>query len=279
MKRELQGKTFATNKHEYSRIKVDETTRELSTNVNSCSFVFIRGEKPSYRFSWMGLAEKASPNSAFAALRRFARDRKTVERCDFCSAELGDDHQHLIEPERRRLVCVCGACAILFGNQGDAKYRRAPRRILYLPDFRLTDAQWEGLSIPIRLAFFFQSSQLGRVVALYPSPAGATESPIDPAAWDELTQDNPALVRISPDVEGLLVNRINGAGRGHSRGAPEHYIAPIDECFKLVGLIRTTWRGLSGGEKAWDEIGRYFTGLRSRAVEINANQGGAPCPT
>src|SRR5262245_50728610 len=214
----------------------------------------------------MNGTENTSLNGAFAALRRFAGARKIVERCDFCSVELDESHQHLIEPERRRLVCVCGACAILFGSQGETAYRRVPRRILYLPDFRLTEAQWEGLLIPIQLAFFFHSSPAGRVVALYPSPAGPTESMLDLTMWDEIAQDNPPVKSMSPDVEGLLVNRIarsSGAGV-----APEHFIAPIDECFKLVGLIRTKWRGLSGGEMAWEEIRRFFADLKSRADEF-----------
>lgn len=188
-----------------------------------------------------------------------------VERCDFCGAELDEFHQHLIEPERRRLVCVCRACAILFGSQGETAYRRVPQRILYLPDFRMTDGQWEGLLIPIQLAFIFHSSPAGRVIALYPSPAGPTESSLDLVMWDEIAQSNPALKRMAPDVEGLLVNR-TAMARG--AGAPEYFIAPIDECFKLVGLIRANWRGLSGGEEAWKEIGRFFADLKSRADEF-----------
>jgi hypothetical protein len=211
----------------------------------------------------MRISERTSPNGSFAALRRFARARPVIERCDFCSAELGELHQHLIEPERRRLVCVCGACAILFGSQGETAYRRVPRRIRYLPDFRMTDAQWEGLLIPIQLAFFFHSSVAGRVIALYPSPAGPTESSLDLAMWDEVAQDNPALKRMSPDVEGLLVNRSERAG-----GAPDYFIAPIDECFKLAGMIRANWRGLSGGEEVWKEIGRFFADLKTRSNEV-----------
>ena len=43
------------------------------------------------------------------------------------------------------------------------------------------------------------------------------------------------------------------------------YRVPIDECYKLVGLIRTHWRGLSGGTEVWEEIGRFFDELRERA--------------
>jgi len=201
-------------------------------------------------------------NGAIAALRRLARPRGAaptapVEYCDLCSAALAAEHQHLIEPAQRQLACVCDACAILFGGGGETKYRRVPRGARLLADLRLSDAQWESLLIPIQLAFFFRSSPAGKVVALYPSPAGPTESLLDLRAWSEIAQANPALPRMEPDVEGLLVNRV-----GETR---EYFIAPIDECFKLVGLIRMHWRGFSGGTQAWEEIGRFFDQLRQRA--------------
>ncbi len=57
-----------------------------------------------------------------------------------------------------------------------------------------------------------------------------------------------------PDVEGLLVNRISTP--------PQYYRAPIDQCFRLVGIIRTQWRGLSGGTDVWREIDRFFEELK-----------------
>jgi hypothetical protein len=198
---------------------------------------------------------KIQNRSSFAALRRFVRERAQPERCELCNLELPPDHQHLIEPAGRRLLCCCDACAILFSDQQDSRFRRVPRRARRLPDFQLNDAQWESLLIPISLAFFFYSSPDGRVVAFYPSPAGATESLLDLETWAELVQANPILAELEPDVEALLVNRIGAA--------PQYYRAPIDECYKLVGLIRTHWRGLSGGAEAWAEIGRFFDRLRS----------------
>jgi hypothetical protein len=64
------------------------------------------------------------------------------------------------------------------------------------------------------------------------------------------------------DVTALLVNRV-----GHARGsAPaEYYLVPIDECYKLVGLIRTHWRGLSGGTEVWREITTFFTALKKKS--------------
>jgi hypothetical protein len=159
-----------------------------------------------------------------------------------------------MELATRQLVCCCEACAVLFSDQRTARYRRVPRRVQLLPDFRLTDAQWDSLHIPINLAFFFHSSQAGKVIALYPSPAGATESLLPLEAWQELVAANPLLRELGPDVEALLVNRI-GAAR-------DHYRVPIDECYKLVGLIRTHWRGLSGGAEVWQEIEQFFSRLR-----------------
>jgi hypothetical protein len=137
------------------------------------------------------------------------------------------------------------------------KYRRVPRRIRFLKDFRLSDAQWNGLSIPISLAFFFSSSVTGRVVAIYPSPAGPTESLLDFDSWDEIVRDNPILREMEPDTEALLVNRV-----GTTR---EHYLAPIDACYRLVGLLRSRWQGISGGTEVWEEIRRFFEELKRRS--------------
>src|SRR5262245_16725333 len=87
--------------------------------------------------------------TALASLRRFARPRGPEERCDLCDAALAPDHAHLVEVARRRLVCACDACCILFGNNAAAKYRRVPRRAQYLADFHLTDVTWAGLGLPI----------------------------------------------------------------------------------------------------------------------------------
>ncbi len=196
-------------------------------------------------------------------LRRFVRQRAPVERCDLCAAELPAEHQHLLEPATRKLQCACEACSVLFSGQTDAKYRRVPRRIRYLTTFRMSDAQWDGLMVPINMAFFFYSSPQQRVVALYPSPAGPTESLLPLESWQDIVEENPILNGMQSDVEALLVSRVD---RSHGRSSAEYYLAPIDECFKLVGLIRTHWRGLSGGAEVWEEIARFFESLKQRSV-------------
>ena len=112
--------------------------------------------------------------SPFASVRRFVRRAAPVERCELCKARLAPSHSHLIDPVSRELRCSCEACALLFSNAQGARFRRVPRRIRALHDFELSDAQWDDLAIPIAMAFFFHSSPAGRVIAIYPSPAGPT---------------------------------------------------------------------------------------------------------
>lgn len=190
----------------------------------------------------------------WTALRRFAAPRAVVERCELCGVEIPVEHDHLIEPAGRQIRCACQACAILFDHDGSGKYRRVPRRARFLPDFRLPDIQWNALGIPIGLAFFFHSTPAERVVAIYPSVAGAMESLLDLDSWGEIVADNPVLQKMQPDAEALLVNRV--------RTTREHFLAPIDQCYKLVGLIRLHWRGFSGGTKVWEEIDRFFSELK-----------------
>jgi Family of unknown function (DUF5947) len=202
----------------------------------------------------------------FESLRQFARrPRRQVEQCEMCSAELRTEHPHLIDLTQRRMHCACDACAMLFSGRAGTKYRRVPRDIRLLSNFQISDAEWDSLLIPINLAFFFQNSVDSRVSALYPSPAGATESLLPLEAWTSIVQSNPILNKMEPDVEAFLVNRV-GLARGVS--AAEYYIVPIDACYKLVGLIRIHWRGLSGGTEVWKEIGDFFTQLRTRAEVV-----------
>ena len=214
----------------------------------------------------MSVGQISGSQSAFGTLRQFAgRQRSATERCELCGADLSRDHAHLVEIARRKLLCACGACAVLFSGQSSSKYKRVPTRVALLTDFRMTDAQWDSLMIPINMAFFFKSSVEGKVVALYPSPAGATESLLALETWGDIVSENPVLHEMESDVEALLVNRV-----AHARGSSpaEYYLLPIDECYKLVGIIRTQWRGLSGGTEVWQELARFFRGLKNRAGVI-----------
>jgi len=211
----------------------------------------------------MAFERNAQTENAFAVLRRFARARPPVERCELCSGEVSPEHEHLVEPASHKLLCACQPCAILFDGQRNGKYKRVPHTVQTLQDFDMSDGQWDSLMIPIEMAFFFKSSPRGRVVALYPSPAGAVESLLPLDTWDDIQRANPVLKEMDADVVALLANRV-GASRG-SRPA-EYYVIPIDECYKLVGLIRAHWRGLSGGTEVWREVGQFFDSLKRRSV-------------
>ena len=195
--------------------------------------------------------------TSFATLRELARKPESSEHCDLCGAIVGREHQHLIDPLVRKLMCSCDACAILFSQSGETKYKRVPRRIRFLKDFAMTDAQWDSLLIPIGLAFFLKSSTEGRVLAMYPGAAGSAESQLALDTWTDIAQDNPVLDQMGADVEALLVNRLNDPA--------EYYLTPVDKCYELVGLIRSNWRGLAGGPEVWQKIRDFFTQMKEAA--------------
>ena len=107
---------------------------------------------------------------------------------------------------------------------------------------------------------FTAEDDAGRIIAVYPSPAGPIESLLGLEAWQTIVEDNPFLRDLEPEVEALLVNRLSGK---HLQ-----YIVPIDDCYRLSGLIRLRWRGLSGGSEVWEEVGRYFDRLKEKACSI-----------
>jgi Family of unknown function (DUF5947) len=207
----------------------------------------------------------AAPLTRLGALAR--RSSAAQERCELCGAAIAPEHRHLLDLSKRELMCTCRACSILFASKAASAghYRLVGDRRLRLEDLELDDAAWEELRLPVDMAFFFRNSTEGRVQAFYPSPMGPTESLLGLEAWSELEAANPVLATLEPDVEALLVNRV--------RGARGHWIVPIDDCYSLVGLIRTRWRGLTGGAEVWGEIARFFEQLDRRARPASRNDG------
>jgi Family of unknown function (DUF5947) len=199
--------------------------------------------------------------SRLGALARQAREveQASAERCELCGEPIAAEHRHLVDTRTRALLCACRACSLLFdrGAAGGGHLRLVPQRRVRLDGFRLDEAAWATLQLPVETAFLFESSAAGRVVAFYPSPVGATESLLELSAWEALRAGNPILDTLAPDTEALLVHR--------ARRAREHWIVPIDDCYALVGLIRLHWRGLTGGAEVWREIERFFTTLAAKA--------------
>jgi hypothetical protein len=189
------------------------------------------------------------------ALRRLVRQTgetpgETPERCDLCAAPTEAAHRHLLDVAGdSQLLCACHPCSLLFVNDaaGQGQYRLVPRRRV-----RLTAAPSKELGVPVGLAFFVPRRD-GTVLAHYPSPGGATRWETDGRAW----RDAADLRDIRADVEALLVNT--------ARGAAHYWIVPIDECFRLVALVRKEWKGLSGGSRVWPRIETFFEELTEQS--------------
>jgi hypothetical protein len=200
-----------------------------------------------------------------AKMRRFLEARATSaeaaeERCEFCSVPVGAGHSHIVDIERRALLCACRPCYLLFTNPAAAggRYRAVPERYARLDRDAFHLADWQALDIPVGIAFIFQNSGLGRPLAFYPSPAGVTESSLPLETWRELVANNPILETLCPELEALLIRRVPAGF--------DCYIVPIDVCYELAGRIRTRWRGFDGGEEAWLEIEEFFFNVRKRAL-------------
>ncbi len=186
------------------------------------------------------------------------------EFCELCGAGLPSDHRHLIHLDERRLLCACETCWSV--RSGEPQFRPAGVRTEWLDGFELPDEAWASFGIPIGLAFFMRTGDPGRVVAFYPSPAGATESEIDDGSWARVRAMNPALERLEPDSEALIVNRMS---EPH-----QHAIAPIDDCYKLVGMIKASWEGISGGTGPELAIAQFFAELRVKGFTRSGAAGG-----
>ena len=195
---------------------------------------------------------RTHPRRGIAALRRFVQSQP-VGRCELCAVAIAESHLHLLEPANGRLLCACLACAHSAGARPQGRFGWFPAGSRRCPSS--ASAKANGMRSACR------STWPGCFTA--PQPGGRLRStPVRPArrnrwwppdAWAALVARNPVLSDLESDVEGLLVNRISGR-RGY-------YRVPIDRCYELVGLIRTQWRGWSGGDAAWHAIDEYFTRL------------------
>ncbi|MDA0164889.1 DUF5947 family protein [Solirubrobacter ginsenosidimutans] len=173
---------------------------------------------------------------ASSGLMRLAQ-RSTVEReaalehCELCGTPIPADHRHVLELATRDVKCACRPCGLLF--------ERSDRMKLIPGDVRRVGDI--DLGLPVEIVFCVRIN--GATKAFYPSPVGPTESllAVDPG------------VELADDVEALLVNR------GHA------WIVGIDVCFALVGVVRTHWRGLTGGAEVRRELDTFFAGLDRRS--------------
>ena len=206
---------------------------------------------------------------AYDVLARIRAARGTPqvagERCEMCAEPIAEEHQHVVNVEGRQLMCVCRGCYLLFTDATAAlRYRAIPDRFLAFPDLALDRREWSALQIPVGLAFFFRNSALGRTVAFYPGPAGATESELDLSAWNNIGGADPRVDELADDTEALIVRVPDDDAQ-----PPQCFLVPIDACYEFVGNLRMMWRGFDGGQEVRDYISGFFDSLtaRSRVVQ------------
>jgi len=196
-------------------------------------------------------------HGAIAALRRLRPAPAAGERCELCSQPLGERHEHVLERASGRIGCACTACALLFEG-GQRGWRRLPRDSRALTDFELSAAEWASLGIPIQLAFFWRDGssdvETPEVIAAYPSPAGAVRAAIPTAAWAALQAAHPELEAMVSEVEALLLNRMDTPH--------EAFVVPLDQAYRLVGLIRSAWTGFGGGPEVRQALRAFCDELR-----------------
>jgi hypothetical protein len=198
-----------------------------------------------------GPAADAPPGATAGALARViqrgrCRREQAAERCDLCSVPVPGPHRHLLDTERDEVLCTCQPCSLLFVDETASRghYRLVPRRRM-----RLDGISVRALGVPVGLAFFVPHDD-GAVIAHYPSPLGATQWEIGTGVWQQAVRSCPPLGGLQPEVEALLVNT--------THQAQHRWLTPIDDCFRLVALVRGEWRGMSGGSTVWPEIQRFF---------------------
>ena len=193
------------------------------------------------------------------------------ERCEMCSEAIAEEHQHVVNVAARQLMCTCRGCYLLFTDSAaQLRYRAVPDRYLAFPDFALDRRAWSALQIPVGMAFFFRNSELGRTVAFYPGPAGATESELDLDAWNAISGADPRAGLMADDVEALLVRVPEAEDQVEDEG-PRTYLVPIDACYEFVGRLRMLWRGFDGGQQAREFIDELLRANR-RTSRVRARE-------
>lgn len=202
------------------------------------------------------------PGLLISKLRKIAVPEQVEqpENCAFCNAGLYADHRHLVDMTSMKFICTCEMCIIL--KVGAGKYKTLPNRFFNLTGMKMPDDLWSDFRIPVNMAFFVLKAGEEGAVAYYPAPTGATESKLKMEPWQKLTELNPRLQTMTLDLEALLVNRLGDEN--------QYFIVPIDNCYRLIGMIRKAWKGIFGGSEVNNIINKFFAELKEKSTE---------CPT
>ena len=153
--------------------------------------------------------------------------------------------------------CACARAAWRFARATPSCARRGTR-VVWLDDFELSDELWarsrSRSASPSSCATAPPAASSRSIRARPGRPSRSSTSD----AWEELGPPTRCSIDLEPDAEALIVNRM--------AEPPQHAIAPIDECYRLVGLIKASWEGISGGAGPEEAIAAFFDELRARSA-------------
>lgn len=198
--------------------------------------------------------------SPLAALERYTRGARGARPvvCELCGGALEPEHGHVVDVAIHTPLCACRACTLALDGRRAGRHRAVSNEVRWDENLMLTDGEWAALGVPVALALLQRRSSPPEWVALFPSPAGPVEAEPAEAGWTRVLAARPALLDLEPEVEALLVRR-------ERTGRVESFVVPIDACYRLIGLVRSHWRGFDGGDEARAEVERFFEDLRRRA--------------
>ncbi|GGU50171.1 DUF5947 family protein [Lentzea flava] len=201
----------------------------------------------------------------YAGTPRYLREQRAarmeqVERCEMCGTPVAARHGHVVDVQRRALMCSCRACFLLFTRHRAhrSRYRAVPDRYLWDPERPVSAAEWDALGLPVDAAFLLRSGT--GITVFHPSPAGATERPLDGDVWNGLAAEHPLLTVAERDVEAILFRR---TGNG-----VDCFLVPIDVCYRLVGTVRLHWTGVDGGSHLHEHIDELFAEITDKALAL-----------
>jgi hypothetical protein len=184
-------------------------------------------------------------------------DEAPAERCDLCAAPIGPDHRHLLDRKHQRLLCACRPCSLHFDHDAaEGRYRMIPdRRCLLAEPLSASGAP----QVPAGLLFVVRRPE-GPPSVFYPGPAGISTGELDVEAWTRWSEQAPLLATLEPEVEAFL----------HRSGAEaEDWLLPLDDCYRLAGVLRRHWRGFTGGDAVRGKLDEFFSELRARARVVD----------
>ena len=185
--------------------------------------------------------------------------------CELCGGPLADEHGHLVDLERRGLLCACRSCALLFtaDGSGGQRFRAVPDRYRSFPGRPALAGAVGRPPDPGERRLLLRQLDARSRRRVQPRAGGRYESPPPLDAWDDLVDDHPELADMAPDVEAMLVRVDDRAGEA------ECFVVPIDVCYELVGQLRRLWKGFDGGAEARAALDAFFARVRSRAGDMH----------